>query len=147
VVLALDGVTDPANLGAIIRSASFFAITAVVLPHDKSASITPVVEKTAAGGLAHVSVCQVNSLVRTLTNLQERGFSVLGTIPGPHPEPSSLDIKGPLVVVVGSEGKGIRPSVRRLCDLKTSLRYREQGTRSLNVASFTSIILYELFRP
>ena len=147
VVLALDGITDPGNLGAIIRSASFFGVAAVILPRDKSASITPVVEKSAAGGLAHVPVCQVNSLLGTLGGLQDRGYTLVGTIPGPHPQPAEIDFSPPVVIIMGSEGKGIRPALRKLCDLKTSLRYRGEGTRSLNVSSFTGIVLYELFRP
>ena len=144
VLLAIDGVTDPGNLGAIIRSASFFGVDAVLLPRDRSASITPVVERAAAGAVANIPLCQVNSMVRSLTSLQASGFKLVGSIVGPHPAPHELGLVPPVVVIVGSEGKGIRPSVRRICDIKTALRTR--GPQSLNVSAFTSVILYEVGR-
>jgi 23S rRNA (guanosine2251-2'-O)-methyltransferase len=145
-VLALDGVTDPGNLGAIARSAGFFGATAIVLPQDRSASVTPVVERAAAGALAHVPICRVNSLRRTLAELQERGLLVAGAILGDNPPPRSLDLNVPLAVVVGSEGKGIRPSIRKLCDYRCALTTSGQmrpGT-SLNVSAFVGIFLYEI---
>ena len=148
-VLAVDGVTDPGNLGALIRSAAFFGATAVLLPRDRSASITPVVERAAAGAVARIPICQVNSFVNALAGLREVGYSIVGGIVGPHPSPSGVDLRSPLVAVVGSEGSGIRPSVRRLCDLKVSLPSpagAQRGPASLNVSAFTSILLYEIAR-
>ena len=144
-LLALDGVTDPGNLGAIIRSAAFFGVAAVLLPSDRSASMTPVVERSAAGALSRIPVCQVNNLVTALRDLQKRNFWVLASILGPNPTPSELDLSGSIVAVVGSEGRGIRPSIRKLCDYRTSLP--ASGTwkgASLNVANFTGILLYEI---
>lgn len=145
VLLALDGVTDPGNVGAIIRSAAFFGVAGVLLPSDRSASMTPVVERSAAGALSRVPVCQVNNLVTALRQLQERDFWVLASILGPNPTPSELELSGSIVAVVGSEGRGIRPSIRKLCDYRTSLPACGQWKgASLNVANFTGILLYEI---
>lgn len=143
-LLAVDGVTDPGNLGAIIRSAAFFGLNAVLLPRDRSAAITSVVERSAAGGAARIAICQENSLLRSAERLKKRGFRVMGAIVGPHPAPAELDFDGPILAIVGSEGRGIRPSLRRICDMKTSLP--SLGPASLNVSAFTSILLYEIWR-
>ena len=145
VLLALDGVTDPGNVGTIIRSAAFFGVTAILLPRNNSASMSPVVERSAAGALARLPICQVNNLVTTLRMLKEKEYWVLGAILGPNPKPMALDLSGPIVAVVGSEGKGIRPAIRKLCDLRTALPASGvwKGA-SLNVANFTSILLYEI---
>jgi len=145
VLLALDGVTDPGNVGAIIRSAAFFGVTAILLPRNSSASMSPVVERSAAGALARVPICQVNNLVTTLRMLKENGYWVLGAILGPNPRPMELDLSDSIVAVVGSEGKGIRPAIRKLCDFRTALP--ASGTwkgASLNVSNFTGILLYEI---
>ena len=140
-LLVVDGVTDPGNLGALIRSASFFGVNAVVLPADRSAPINPVVERSAAGAVARVSICQSNSLLRTLSAFQERGGRVLTSVVGTYDAPRNVDLTGPLALVVGSEGKGVRPSVRRIADTKVSLP--SKGTNSLNVSAFTAVLLYE----
>ena len=143
-VLIVDGVTDPQNLGAILRSAAFFQATAVVLPMDRSASITPVVERTAAGGAARVPICQAGSLVRTVERLQKGGLRVAAAVVGGSVELPTADLRGPLALVVGSEGQGIRPSVRKAADVRVSLK--GTGLESLNVAGFTTVFLYEAIR-
>ena len=137
----MDGVTDPGNLGALIRSASFFGVDAIIVPGDRSAPINPVVERSAAGAVARVPICRANSLIRTLETLLERGIRVVASVVGPHPVPSEVDFTGPVAMVVGSEGRGVRPSVRRLATHKTGLP--ASRTNSLNVSAFTAVLLYE----
>ena len=139
--LVVDGVTDPGNLGALIRSASFFGVDAVIVPGDRSAPINPVVERSAAGAVARIAICKANSLVRTLENLKEHGVRIVASVVGPHPAPSDVELRGPVALVVGSEGRGVRPSVRRLATDKTALP--SSKTNSLNVSAFTAVLLYE----
>lgn len=143
-LLLVDGVTDPGNMGAIIRSAGFFGLTAVLLPRDRSAAISPVVERSAAGATATVPICQINSPLRAVERLQKEGFRVVASVVGPFPHPADLDLTGPLVLMVGSEGKGLRPSLRKVADLKTALQ--AVGPASLNVSAFSAVLLYEAAR-
>ncbi len=145
VVLVVDGVTDPGNLGALIRSASFFGVNAIVLPMDRSAAMSPTVERSAAGAAARLPICQVGSLVRTVREMAERGFVVVASIVGGHPPPWEVDLaSGPTVLMVGSEGKGLRPSLRKAATVKTSLPSR--AVESLNVSVFGALLLYETAR-
>jgi 23S rRNA (guanosine2251-2'-O)-methyltransferase len=143
-ILVADGVTDPVNMGGILRNAAFFGVSAVLLPRDRSAALSPVVERTAAGAAARVPICRENSLLRSIESLKERGFRVFASVVGGHPLPKTHDLSGPIVLMVGSEGKGLRPSLRRVADGKTSLP--SFGPGSLNVAAFTSVLLYEACR-
>lgn len=140
VILVVDGVTDPGNLGALIRSAAFFGVSAVIVPADRSAPINPVVERSAAGAVARMPICQANSLVRTLEALKQQGIKVVTSVVGQHCAPADIDLSGPVALVVGSEGRGVRPSVRRLADAKVSLP--SSNTNSLNVSAFTAVLLY-----
>jgi 23S rRNA (guanosine2251-2'-O)-methyltransferase len=143
-VLIVDGVTDPQNLGAILRSAAFFGVTAVVLPMDRAASITPVVERTAAGGAARVPICQAPSLLKTVEDLKARGLRISAAVVGGSVPLPSASLEGGGVLIVGSEGQGIRPSVRKLADQRVALR--SGHLESLNVATFTALFLYEASR-
>ncbi len=143
-LLIVDGVTDPGNLGAIIRSAAFFGVHAILLPRDRSAIIGPVVERSAAGAAATVPICQINSLLGALQMLLQRGFIGVASVVGGHPHPAEQDLTGPVVLMVGSEGKGLRPSLRKAATLKTSLP--SVGPASLNVSAFAGVLLYEAAR-
>ncbi len=100
--------------------------------------------RNAQGVAARVPICRVNSLLRCVQGLQERGFWAVASVVGAHPAPSEHDMKGPVVRMVGSEGKGLRPSLRKAADGKTSVP--SLGPASLNVSAFTSILLYEAAR-
>ncbi|MFT7622305.1 MAG: 23S rRNA (guanosine2251-2'-O)-methyltransferase [Myxococcota bacterium] len=143
-LVVVDGVTDPGNLGAILRSAAFFGAAAVILPRDRSAAISPVVERSAAGAAARLPIVQVNSLLKCVEGLVRDGFRAVASIVGGHPAPWELDLTGPLVLMVGSEDKGLRPSLRRAAAIKTSLE--TQGPESLNVSAFGALLLYETAR-
>lgn len=141
-ILVLDSITDPRNLGAILRSASFFAAQGVIIPQDRAAGITPLVERISRGATATVPVVRVVNLARTLQILQERGVFVVGT----GLEPLSRDLAGyafaPITaIVLGAEGDGIRPLVRKRCDEIVKLSGSSQ-MQSLNVSAFATLILH-----
>jgi 23S rRNA (guanosine2251-2'-O)-methyltransferase len=145
IVLLLDGVTDPQNLGGILRSAAFFGVDAVVLPRDKSAEVTPTVERVACGGAAHISVCQVTNLSRAVEELKRHGYWVYGTVVDRGEFPYRVDLKGKVGLVLGSEGEGIRRLVREHCDGLISLP-GGANVESLNVSVFAGLICYEVAR-
>ncbi len=143
IVLALDGVTDPGNLGAIARSARFFGAGGLILPERNSAAVTATVVRRSAGAVMQLPVAQVTNLVRSLARLQEAGFWVYGTAPGQGEHPGTLAFPERTCLVLGSEGKGMRPLVARACDHQLML---PGDFESLNVASFSAVLLYEWSR-
>ncbi len=144
-LLALDGLTDPQNLGAIIRSAEALGAQGLILPQRRSAGLTGSVAKVAAGALEHLPVARVVNLNRSLEKLKDEGYTVVGLAEEGPSTISEIKFKGPLVVVVGSEDKGISLITRRLCD--QLLRIPLKGvTTSLNASVATSIFLYEVAR-
>jgi 23S rRNA (guanosine2251-2'-O)-methyltransferase len=144
-LLVLDGVQDPHNLGACLRSADAAGVQAVIIPRDKSVGLTASVCKVASGAAETVPVIQVTNLVRTLKWLKQAGIWLIGTA---GEAPQSLyrtDMTGPLAVVMGGEGKGLRRLTREQCDLLVSLPMC--GTvATLNVSVATGVTLYEALR-
>lgn len=144
-VLVLDGVSDPHNLGACLRTADAAGVTAVVAPRDRAAGLTPVVRKVAAGAAETVPFAQVTNLARALRDMKEAGLWIAGTAGDGEQELFQADLAGPLAVVMGSEGKGLRRLTREMCDF--SLRLPLLGTvSSLNVSVAAGIVLYEALR-
>ncbi len=144
-VLVLDGVSDPHNLGACLRTADAAGATAVVAPRDRAAGLTPVVRKVAAGAAETVPFAQVTNLARALRDMKEAGLWIAGTAGDGEQELFQADLAGPLAVVMGSEGKGLRRLTREICDF--SLRLPMQGAvASLNVSVAAGIVLYEALR-
>ncbi|WP_036907435.1 23S rRNA (guanosine(2251)-2'-O)-methyltransferase RlmB [Prochlorococcus marinus] len=144
-LLALDGLTDPQNLGAIIRSAEALGAQGLILPQRRSAGLTGSVAKVAAGALEHLPVARVVNLNRSLEKLKDQGYTVVGLAEEGPSTLSEIKFQGPLVVVVGSEDKGISLITRRLCD--QLVRIPLMGvTTSLNASVATSIFLYEVAR-
>lgn len=133
VVVALDGVTDPHNLGAVLRTAAFMGVNAVLFPKDRSAGINETVYRIASGGVEHVSVAQVTNLVSALKQLKEAGFWIVGF--SEHAEQGLTDV--PLnispVIVIGNEEKGLRQLVRENCDFLVKIPSRG-GLESLNAS-------------
>ena len=144
-LLALDGLTDPQNLGAIIRSAEALGAQGLILPQRRSAGLTGSVAKVAAGALEHLPVARVVNLNRSLEKLKDEGYSVVGLAEEGDSTLSEIKFKGPLVVVVGSEDKGISLITRRLCDQLVRIPLKGVTT-SLNASVATSIFLYEVAR-
>jgi len=143
-IVALDGITDPRNLGAIVRSAGAFGGHGVIVPARRSAGMTAAAWKTSAGAAARIPVAQATNLTRTLEGYRKAGFFVVGldadgdvTLPG-------LDLADqPLVVVIGSEGKGLSRLVRETCDQIVSIPMAAV-TESLNAGIATAVTLYEI---
>ena len=144
-LLALDGLTDPQNLGAIIRSAEALGAQGLILPQRRSAGLTGSVAKVAAGALEHLPVARVVNLNRSLEKLKDRGYTVIGLAEEGPSTLSDIKFQGPLVVVVGAEDKGISLITRRLCDQLVRIPLKGVTT-SLNASVATSIFLYEVAR-
>ena len=145
-VVALDGVTDPHNLGAIVRSAAAFGAHGVVLPERRSVGVTPSAWKASAGALARMPVARATNLVRTLTAYAEAGLMVVGLDGRGEIDIDALELaSGPLVIVVGAEGKGLSRLVRDRCDM--TVRIPLSGdVESLNASVATGIVLAEVAR-
>jgi 23S rRNA (guanosine2251-2'-O)-methyltransferase len=144
-LLALDGVQDPHNLGACLRTAEATGVHAVVAPRDRAVGLTPAARKVAAGAAEIVPFVQVTNLARTLRSLKTAGAWVVGTEGGADRELFDADLTGPLVLVMGAEGSGMRRLTRECCDLTVRLPMRG-AVESLNVSVATGIVLYEALR-
>lgn len=142
--VALDGVTDPRNLGAIIRSAAAFGAQAVVVPQRRSVGVTASAWKTSAGAAARVPVAMASNLTQTLKAFKDRGVFVLGLDGGGDVSLPGLDFAArPMVLVVGSEGKGLSRLVTDTCDAVVSIPI-SASTESLNAGIAVSVALYEV---
>jgi 23S rRNA (guanosine2251-2'-O)-methyltransferase len=144
-LLALDGVQDPRNLGAAIRSAEAFGAHGVVIPRDRAAGVTAVAAKAAAGAAERLPVARVTNLARALEAVQAAGGWVVGAEGSAPNSVSDLDLRGNLCFVVGGEEKGLRPLVRARCDSLVRIPLLGQ-TPSLNASVAASILLYEATR-
>ncbi|WP_207454072.1 23S rRNA (guanosine(2251)-2'-O)-methyltransferase RlmB [Desertivibrio insolitus] len=143
-IVALDGITDPRNLGAIIRSVAAFGGQAVVVPQRRSVGVTASAWKTAAGAASRVPVAMATNLTQTLKAYKERGLFVLGLDGGGDTPLPDLELAtSPLVVVVGSEGKGLSRLVTETCDAIVSIPITD-AAESLNAGIATSVALYEI---
>ena len=143
VALALDSLTDPQNFGAVVRSAVAFGGAALVWGEHASAPLTPATFRASAGAIEHARLCRVRSLVEALGQFTERGVHVVGLDPEAPATLASLDLAGPTLLVLGSEGEGLGRATRRACRTLASL-----GTlsvlQSVNVSVAAGIALYEI---
>lgn len=144
-VLALDGVTDPHNLGACLRVANGAGVHAVIAPKDNSASLTAVARKVASGAADVTPFIQVSNLSRALQDLKEQGMWVIGLADQEDASLYDSDLNSPLVLVMGAEGKGIRRLTREQCDQIVSLPMLG-NVSSLNVSVAAGVCLYECMR-
>lgn len=144
-LMAVDGLTDPQNLGAIVRSAEALGAHGLVLPQRRSAGLTGSVAKVAAGALEHLPIARVVNLNRALESLKENGYRVVGLAEEGSVPLMDADLEGPLVVVTGSEGNGLSMLTRRHCDQLVRIPLRGV-TPNLNAAVATALLLYELAR-
>ncbi|WP_040159460.1 23S rRNA (guanosine(2251)-2'-O)-methyltransferase RlmB [Mobilicoccus massiliensis] len=145
-VVALDGITDPRNLGAIVRSVAAFGGHGVVVPERRSVGMTASAWKTSAGAAARVPVAQASNLVRALESYRKQGYFVVGLDMDGDVELPGLDLATePLVIVVGSEGKGLSRLVRETCDQIASIPMAA-AVESLNAGVATGVALYEVAR-
>ena len=144
-ILALDGLTDPRNFGALLRTAEAAGVAHVIIPKDRSVSVTPVVVKASAGATHHLGISKVTNLRRTIGELKNRGYWTVG-LDGQSSQ-SIYDKSFPhrLVILLGGEGKGLRPTILRECDFVVSIPMHGR-IASLNVGVAGAIFLYELVR-
>ncbi|MEH6797712.1 MAG: 23S rRNA (guanosine(2251)-2'-O)-methyltransferase RlmB [Pseudomonadales bacterium] len=144
-LLVLDGVTDPHNLGACLRSADAAGVQAVIVPRDRSASLSPVVRKVACGAAETVPLVAVTNLARTLKQLQQRGLWLVGTAGEAEQFIYDVDLKVPSVIVMGAEGAGMRRLTRENCDYLARLPMAG-AVSSLNVSVAAGVCLFEAVR-
>ncbi len=144
-LLILDGVQDPHNLGALIRSAACAGVHGVIIPKDRAAGITPTVEKASAGAVETIAVAQVVNIVHTLEELKKQGFWIFGATDTAKASVYEQDFTGNVAVVIGSEGEGIRNLVRKKCDVVFSIPM-QGGVSSLNASVAGGVILFEMVR-
>jgi 23S rRNA (guanosine2251-2'-O)-methyltransferase len=144
-LLILDGIEDPRNLGALIRTADACGVWGVIIPKDRAAGITPAVAKSSAGAVFHIPLVRVTNIASTLRKIKERGIWVAGAAAEAPTEIYDHDLAIPLAVVIGGEGRGIRPLVKKECDLLASIPMQGK-VNSLNASVAGAIILYEILR-
>jgi 23S rRNA (guanosine2251-2'-O)-methyltransferase len=144
-LLLLDGILDPHNLGALIRTALAVGIQGVVIPKDRSAAPTPAVSKASAGALEHMLIGQVVNLARTVGFLKAQGMWIIGLDPTAASSIFETDLTGAQALVIGGEQKGIRPLIRKNCDML--VRIPQVGrVGSLNASVAGAVVMYEAFR-
>ncbi|ADH84990.1 23S rRNA (guanosine(2251)-2'-O)-methyltransferase RlmB [Desulfurivibrio alkaliphilus] len=144
-LLALDSIQDPRNLGAIIRTAAAFGADGLLIPKDRSAPLTGTVMKAAAGTLPLLTICRVTNLSQSLAQLKKHGFWIYGAGGQAPQQLHQTSFSGPICLVMGNEQKGLRPLVSRHCDHLVAIPMAA-GVESLNVAVATGVILSEIRR-
>ena len=145
VIIALDNITDPHNLGAIARTAECSGASGIIVTERNSSPITPTAIKTSAGALEHLPIAKVNSLPQILQKFKDKGFWVVGTEMDAKTNYTEYDFLRPVVVIIGNEGKGISPSVSKQCDDVVNIPIKGK-INSLNASVSAGIILYEIVR-
>jgi 23S rRNA (guanosine2251-2'-O)-methyltransferase len=145
VLVALDEVTDPQNLGAICRSAECTGATGVILPERRSAEVTPAVCKASAGAVEHLAIARVRNLADFLAEAKGAGCWTYGAAAGGRTPYRRVDWTGGVVLVLGAEGRGLRPRVAAACDDVVSLPLRGR-IESLNVSATAAVFLYEILQ-
>ena len=144
-LLVLDGVTDPHNLGACLRSADAFGAHALIVPRDNAAPLNATARKVASGAAEVVPLVSVTNLARTLRALQQAGVWIVGAAGDAEQDISQVDLRGPVALVMGAEGAGMRRLTREHCDYLASIPMAGEVS-SLNVSVATGVFLYETFR-
>jgi 23S rRNA (guanosine2251-2'-O)-methyltransferase len=143
--LVLDGVTDPHNLGACLRSAAAAGATAVIVPKDRAVGVTPVVRRASAGAVDRVPLIEVTNLARALRELKDAGVWLTGLAGEAEASVYDIDLRGKLALVMGGEGEGMRRLTREACDHVARIPM-PGATESLNVSVATGIVLFEAVR-
>jgi 23S rRNA (guanosine2251-2'-O)-methyltransferase len=144
-LVLLDGIEDPHNLGAILRTCDGAGVDGVFIPEHRAAGLNETVAKTSAGAVEHVRVARVTNLVPLIEDLKERGLWIVGVEGGTNDFYTNFDFDIPLALVLGSEGKGLRRLVREKCDAVVSIPMRGR-LNSLNVSVAAGVVLFEVLR-
>ena len=144
-LVLLDGVEDPHNLGAVLRTAEAAGVHGVFIPERRAVGLTSVVAKVSAGALDHISVGRVGNLIRLIQDLKEAGLWIYGVDPQAEKLHTDIDMTGPIALVLGGEGEGLRPGVLKECDDR--IRIPMLGhIQSLNVSAAAAVTLFEAVR-
>jgi len=144
-LVVLDGIEDPQNLGAVIRSAYALGAHGVIIAKDRAVGVTGAVAKASAGAVEHCPVARVTNIAQTIRALKEEGVWSVATVAEGEGEVSALDLTGPTALVIGSEGEGIRPLGRKSCDHQARIPMTGK-LGSLNASAAAAICLYEAVR-
>ena len=144
-IVLLDGVEDPHNLGAVIRTALAVGAHGVVIPERRAAGLTDTVARASAGALAHLPVAKVTNLVRAMEELKEAGYWLVGLDEEGEKNYTEIDYLSPTGIVLGSEGKGLHELTKKRCDFVVSLP-TVGPVKSLNVSVATGVVLFEAIR-
>jgi 23S rRNA (guanosine2251-2'-O)-methyltransferase len=142
-IVMLDGIEDPHNLGAILRTCDAIGVTGVIIPKHHSVQLTPTVAKVSSGAIEYVKVVQVTNLTTTIKELKKKGYWIVGAEASNSSDYRSVDYNMPVVLVIGSEGRGISRLVLSECDFKINLPMLGH-VNSLNASVATAIILYQI---
>ena len=145
IVMALDGIEDPQNLGSLIRTGLAMGVHGIVLAKNRAAPLVPSVSKASSGAMEHTLIARVTNLVAALKKLKKAGLWIVGADAGSEQRVDEADFKVGLVLVIGGEDKGIRPLVRKTCDYLVSIPQRNL-VDSLNAAVAGAVVLYEVMR-
>jgi len=143
--LVLDGIQDPHNLGACLRTADAAGVKAVIIPKDRAVGLNATVRKVASGAAENIPVVQVTNLARSLREMQEAGLWIIGMADGAEQSIYEQDFNRPLAIVLGAEGKGLRHNTRKHCDTLVSIPMQGK-VESLNVSVATGVCLFEVMR-
>ena len=141
----LDGIEDPHNLGSIIRTAETAGVHGVIIPKRRSVAVNSTVSKTSAGAVEHMKIARVSNLNETIRNLKEKGLWIVGTDMHTDTYYYKQDLKGPIAIVIGSEGFGMSELVRKNCDFLVKIPMKGKVT-SLNASVSAGIVMYEAVR-
>jgi len=145
-LVAADGLTDPMNLGNLSRSAYAAGAHGLIIPRERAAGVTPAVLKAGAGALEFLPLYRVTNLADCLQRLKDAGLTIVGTDARGEQSIYDADLTGPLTLVIGSEDKGLRPRVRRQCDLLVAIPMARPEIGSLNAAAAAAVALFEIRR-
>src|SRR5690349_8944701 len=144
-LVLLDGIEDPHNLGAIVRTSLAAGAQGVVIPERRAAGLSDTVERASAGALAHLAVARVKNLVRAMEEMKEAGYWLVGLDERAEESYTEVDLNGPIGIVLGSEGEGLHELTRKRCDFLVSLP-TSGPVRSLNVSVAAGVMLFEAVR-
>ena len=143
-ILILDGLTDPHNLGSILRTADATNVTGIIIPKHRAVGVTPVVAKTSTGAIEHVPIARVTNLSQTLDKLKEAGFWVFGTDMNGTPS-NKWNTAGKLALIIGNEGKGVSQNIKKQVDEMITIPMNGH-VQSLNASVAAAILMYEVFK-
>jgi 23S rRNA (guanosine2251-2'-O)-methyltransferase len=144
-LVLLDGIEDPHNLGAIVRTSLAAGAQGVVIPERRAAGLSDTVERASAGALAHLPIARVKNIVRAMEEMKEAGYWLVGLDERAEKSYTDIDLKGPVGIVLGSEGEGLHELTRKRCDFLVSLP-TSGPVRSLNVSVAAGVMLFEAVR-